>query len=210
MIRVALVDDHALVRKGLRQLLADQPDMSCAGEAADAHGALELVRGGGIDVLVLDLALAGASGLEVLARVRAHAPGLPVLVLSGYAEAAYAVPLLRLGAQAYLNKAGDPAEIVLALRALAAGRRYLTPATAERLAEAWAAPAGQPLHAQLSARELQVMLRLAQGQSVGQLAEGLSLSAKTVSTYRSRILDKLQLATNSDLTYYALQHGLIA
>ena len=209
MIRIAIVDDHALVRAGLRQFFAEQADFAIAGEAANGREALDIVRQAQVDVVVLDINMPGSSGVDALAAIKARAPALPVLILSGFSEAQYATTLLRQGASGYLNKDCDPDEIVAAVRTLARGRRYITPGVAERLADALGSPTDQPAHEQLSERELQVFLRLAQGQTVGQLAEGLHLSVKTVSTYRGRIMDKLQLASNSDLTYYALKNGLI-
>ncbi len=209
MIRIAIVDDHALVRAGLRQCLASQTDFSVVGEATTGHDALDIVRQGAVDVVVLDVAMAGGSGVDTLAAIRARAPHLPVLVLSSFAETHYAVTLLRLGASGYLNNRCSPEDIVSAIRTVAQGRKYITASVAEQLADAITAPADQPPHAALSGRELQVFLRLAQGQTIGHLADSLCLSAKTVSTYRGRIMDKLRLATNSDLTYYALKNGLI-
>lgn len=208
MIRVAIVDDHAIVRAGLRQFLAEQPDLHVAAEAADGRGALDLVREGGIDVLVMDLAMPGQGGVDALAAVRARAPELPVLILSGYPEAQYATTLLRQGASGYLNKECDPQEIVEAIRTVHQGRRYVSRAVAELLADGLVADE-RPPHELLSERELQVFLRLARGETLGQVAQGMSLSVKTVSTYRSRLLEKMRLATNSELTYYALKNGLI-
>ncbi len=213
MIRIAIVDDHALVRAGLRQFFAEQADFAVVAEAADGREALEIVRRGQVDVVVLDIAMPGQSGVDTLAAIRARQATLPVLILSGHAEEHYAMSLLRLGASGYLNKAGDPTEIVAAVRTLACGRRYVSAETASRLAEDLADSARgaetRAPHEQLSERELQVFLRLAGGQTVGQLALGLSLSAKTVSTYRSRVMVKMGLASNSELTHYALRHGLI-
>lgn len=209
MIRIAIIDDHALVRAGLRQFFADQADFVVAGEAANSREAMDLVRQGGLDVVVLDIAMPDSSGVDTLAAIRAREPTLPVLILSGFAESHYATTLLRMGASGYLNKDCDPEDIVQAIRTVARGRRFITPGVAEQLADALGSPAGQPAHEQLSERELQVFLRLAQGQTIGHLADSLCLSVKTVSTYRSRIMGKLQLASNSDLTYYAIKNGLI-
>jgi DNA-binding NarL/FixJ family response regulator len=151
----------------------------------------------------------GQSGVDTLAAIRARAPDLPVLILSGYAEEHYATTLLRQGASGYLNKECDPQEIVRAIRTVARGRRYITAGVAERLAEGLHGSGDVPLHEQLSERELQVFLRLAKGETVGHIAEGMSLSVKTVSTYRTRVMEKMHLASNSDLTYYALKNGLI-
>jgi len=209
MIRVGIVDDHAIVRSGLRRFIGDQVDLRVTGEAADGAGALQLAREGEVDVLLMDLAMPDQSGVDVLAAIKARFPDLPVLILSGYPEAHYATTLLRQGASGYLNKECDPEEIAAAIRTVALGRRYVTPAVAELLAEQMLATGERPPHEGLSERELQVFLRLAQGQTVGQMAEAMHLSVKTVSTYRTRVLDKLKLRSNSDLTYYALKNGLI-
>jgi len=209
MIRVAIVDDHAIVRTGLRQFLCEHNDIEVVGEAANGGEALSLVRGGGIDVLMMDIAMPGPSGIDVLGNIRAHAPQLPILILTGYPEAHYATNLLRQGASGYLNKECEPEEIVTAVRALARGRRYITPGVAELLADRLHTDTDQEPHEILSEREFQVFLRLAQGETITAIATTLALSVKTVSTYRSRVLEKMTLASNSDLTYYALKHQLI-
>jgi DNA-binding NarL/FixJ family response regulator len=210
MIRIGIVDDHKIVRAGLRQFLADEVDFRVVAEAADGREALDIARQGDIDVLVMDLAMPGQGGVDALAAIKARFPQLPVLILSGFPEAHYATTLLRQGASGYLNKECDPEEICTAIRTLARGRRYITPAVAELLADGAAAgEADKPLHEQLSAREMQVFLRLAKGETVGQVAEAMFLSVKTVSTYRTRLMEKLRLQSNSELTYYALKNGLI-
>jgi len=209
MIRIAIVDDHALVRAGLRQFFADQVDLRVTAEAASGREALDIVRKGDVDVVLLDIGMPDVSGVDALAAIRARAPELPVLILSGYAEAHYATTLLRLGASGYLNKDCDPEDIVRAVRTVARGRKFITPAVAEQLADSLGGAGERPLHEQLSERELQVFLRLAQGQTIGHLADSLCLSVKTVSTYRGRVMEKMHLASNSDLTYYALKNGLI-
>ncbi len=208
-IRIAIVDDHAMVRAGLRQFFADQDDFHVVAEAANGREAMDIVRGGEVDVVLLDIAMPGQNGVDTLAAIRARAPTLPVLILSGHAESHYAATLLRLGASGYLNKDCDPDELVKAVRTVARGRKYITAAMAECLAEGLASGHERPPHEQLSERELQVFLRLAKGETIGHVALGLSLSVKTVSTYRSRVMEKMLLASNSDLTYYALKHGLI-
>lgn len=208
MIRVAIVDDHAIVRAGLRQFLSEQIDLEVTAEAADGRAALDLVRAGGFDVLVMDLSMPGQGGVDALVAIRARAPALPVLILSGFPEEHYATALLRHGASGYLNKECDPEEIVDAIRTVHQGRKYVTRAVAELLAEGLVS-VERPPHEQLSEREFQVFLRLAQGESIGQIAQGMSLSVKTVSTYRTRLLEKMRLSSNSDLTYYALKNGLI-
>jgi len=209
MIRIAIVDDHAIVRAGLRQFFADQPDFAVVAEAANGREALEIVRAGEIDVMVLDISMPEQNGVDTLAAIKLRAAELPVLILSGFPEAHYATTLLRQGASGYLNKDCDPEEIVKAIRTVFRGRKYISSGLAERLAEGLVAGGDKPLHEQLSERELQVFLRLAQGQTIGHLADDLSLSVKTVSTYRSRVMDKMGLESNSDLTYYALKNGLI-
>jgi DNA-binding NarL/FixJ family response regulator len=209
MIRIAIVDDHAIVRAGLRQFFADQPDFAVVAEAANGRDALAIVRAGEIDVMVLDISMPEQNGVDTLAAIKLRAPELPVLILSGFPEAHYATTLLRQGASGYLNKDCDPEEIVKAIRTVFRGRKYISAGLAERLAEGLVAGGDKPLHEQLSERELQVFLRLAQGQTIGHLADDLSLSVKTVSTYRSRVMDKMGLESNSDLTYYALKNGLI-
>jgi DNA-binding NarL/FixJ family response regulator len=209
MIRIAIVDDHAMVRAGLRQFFADQPDFAVVGEAANGREALDIVRAGDVDVMVMDIAMPGQSGVDALAAIRARAPDLPVLILSGFAEEHYATTLLRQGASGYLNKDCDPEEIVKAIRTVYRGRKYITAGVAERLADGLSDGGDKPRHEQLSERELQVFLRLAKGESVGHMAESMSLSVKTISTYRTRVMEKMGLASNSDLTYYALKNGLI-
>ena len=210
MIRVAIVDDHAIVRTGLRQFLAEHVDLRVTGEAANGREALDLARGGEVDVMLMDISMPDQSGVEALSAIKARFPDLAVLILSGFPEAHYATTLLRQGASGYLNKECDPEEIVTAIRTVFRGRRYITPAVAEQLADNLAGGGGdRPAHEQLSERELQVFLRLAKGEAVGQLADSLCLSVKTVSTYRTRVLEKLALQSNSDLTYYALKNGLI-
>ena len=209
MIRIAIVDDHAMVRAGLRQFFADQSDFEVVAEAANGREALDIVRKGEVDVIVMDIAMPDQSGVDALAAIRARAPDLPVLILSGYPEEHYATTLLRQGASGYLNKDCDPEEIVKAIRTVARGRKYITIGVAERIAEGVGGGGEKLPHESLSERELQVFLRLAKGETVGHMAESMSLSVKTVSTYRKRVMEKVQLSSNSDLTYYALKNGLI-
>ena len=209
MIKIAIVDDHALVRAGLRQYLSEQVDLQVVAEATNGRDALDIVRKGLVDVLVMDLSMPEQSGVDALAAIRARAPELPVLILSGFPEAHYATTLLRQGASGYLNKECEPEEIVTAIRTVARGRKYITPAVAELLADNLGGNADKPLHEQLSEREFQVFLRLAKGETIGHMADSLSLSVKTVSTYRTRVMEKMKLESNSDLTYYALKNGLI-
>ena len=209
MIRIAIIDDHAMVRAGLRQFFSDQSDFSVVAEASNGRAALEIVRAGEVDVILLDISMPDQSGVDALAAIRARAPDLPVLILSGFPEEHYATTLLRQGASGYLNKDCDPQDIVSAIRTVHRGRKYISPGVAERLADGLTKGGDKLPHEQRSERELQVFLRLAKGETIGNLAVGMSLSVKTVSTYRTRIMEKMKLESNSDLTYYALKNGLI-
>lgn len=209
MIKVGIVDDHAIVRSGLKQFLAEHVDLRVVGEAANGREAIDLVRKEEIDVLIMDLSMPGQSGIDALAMLRAKAPDMGILILSGYPEAHYAINLIRQGASGYLNKECDPSEIVEALRTISLGKRYLTPTVADLLAQQLHRKEDAPPHEQLSEREFQVFLKLARGETAGNIADQLSLSVKTVSTYRTRLMEKMGLASNSDLTYYALKNGLI-
>ena len=209
MIRVAIVDDHAIVRAGLRQFFSEQVDLRVTGEAANGREAVDLVRRGEVDVMVMDLSMPEHGGVDALAAIRARAPDLPVLILSGFPETHYATTLLRQGASGYLNKECDPEEIVRAIRTVYRGRRYITAPVAELLADSLGGNPDKLPHEQLSEREFQVFLKLARGETAGDIAKSLSLSVKTVSTYRTRLMEKLGLSSNSDLTYYALKNKLI-
>jgi two-component system, NarL family, invasion response regulator UvrY len=208
MIRIGIVDDHAIVRTGLRQFLSDEVDLRVTGEAANGREALDLARKGDVDVLLMDLSMPEQGGVDALMSIKARFPELPIVILSGFPEQHYAVTLLKQGASGYLNKDCDPNEIATAVRTVARGRKYVTPGVAELLANSLGSTDEAPHH-KLSERELQVFLRLAQGETVGKIAESMFLSVKTISTYRSRVLEKLELQTNSDLTYYALKNGLV-
>ena len=209
MIRILIVDDHAIVRSGLKQYFSEHVDLRVVGEAASGREAIDLVRTTEMDVLVMDLSMPGQSGIDALAMIRAKAPDVGVLILSGYPEAHYAMNLIRQGASGYLNKECEPLEIVEAIRTIALGKRYITPSVAQLLAQQLGRKSDAPPHEQLSEREFQVFLKLARGQTAGDIAEALSLSVKTVSTYRTRLMEKMALSSNSDLTYYALKNKLI-
>jgi len=208
-VRVGIADDHPITRTALRAYLDEQDDIRVVAEATCGREAIDLVRTHPMDVLLLDLDMPGQSGIDALGMIKAKAEHVGVLVLSGYPEHQYAVPLIRSGASGYLNKACEPAEIANAIRKVASGSRYITAVVAELLATQVIMPPQGGLHESLSARELQVFLKLAQGKTAGEVASELSLSAKTVSTYRARLMVKLQARSNSDLTYYALKHRLL-
>lgn len=209
MIRVGIVDDHKIVRAGLKQFLSEHVDLRVTGEAGNGVEALDMVRQGELDVLLLDLSMPEQGGVDALKAIKARSPELPVLILSGFPETHYAITLLRQGASGYLNKECDPEEIVQAIRTVSMGRKYISQAVATLLAEGVAGGLERPAHELLSERELQVFLRLAKGETIGGMAEAMFLSVKTVSTYRTRVLEKLKLGSNSELTYYAMTHGLI-
>jgi len=209
MIRIAIVDDHALMRAGLSQFLAEHVDLRVVAECCDAREALDAVRQEVADVMLLDISMPGLNGIDALHAIKARAPALPVLIFSSFPAAHYAINVLRRGAAGYLPKDCEPEEIVKAIRTAAMGRRYITAGVAEQLAAVFVSGADLAPHDRLSDRELQVFLRLAAGETVGEVAVCMSLSVKTVSTYRTRVMEKMELVSNSDLTYYALKTGLI-
>ncbi|KQM80566.1 MULTISPECIES: response regulator [Xylophilus] len=209
MIKIGIVDDHAIVRSGLKQFFSDHVDLRVVGEAGNGREAIDLIRNTEIDVLVMDLSMPGQTGLDALGMIRAKAPDVGILILSGYPEEHYAMNLIRQGASGYLNKECEPIEIVNAIRTISLGRRYITPAVADLLAQQLNRKDDAPVHESLSEREFQVFLKLAKGETAGDIAKSLSLSVKTVSTYRTRLMEKMNLASNSDLTYYALKNKLI-
>jgi two-component system, NarL family, invasion response regulator UvrY len=209
MIKIAIVDDHAVVRSGLRQFFADQIDFMVVAEAVNGREAMEIARNIELDVLLMDISMPDQSGIDALIAIKARWPDLPVLILSGFPEEHYATTLLRQGASGYLNKDCEPDEIVKAIRTVARGRKYITAGVAERLADGLMGNSDKLPHEHLSERELQVFLRLARGETIGNMAVSMSLSVKTVSTYRTRVMEKMNLESNSDLTYYALKNVLI-
>jgi two-component system, NarL family, invasion response regulator UvrY len=208
MTRVLIADDHAVVRRGLKEILTEEFSPLEVGEARDARDALDRVLQQEWDVLLLDINMPGRNGLEVLEEVRRLRPKLPVLVLSAYGEEDYAVRAFKLGAAAYLTKQSASDELLVAFRKVLSGGRYITASLAERLAAALGDPIQQERHEALSNRELQVLRLIAAGRTIKEIASDLSLSEKTIGTYRTRISDKMGLRTNVELTRYALQHGL--
>jgi len=208
-VRVLIVDDHAIVREGLKRILADAPELRVAGEAASGTEAIRLVREGSWDVMLLDVSLPGANGLEVLRAVRECVPQLPVLVLTMYPEDQYAIRMLRAGAAGYLTKEGAPGQLVTAIRKVAAGGKYISPAVAEKLAWELERRKQPATHEDLSNREFEILRLIASGKTVSQIAQDLHLSVKTVSTYRMRLLTKLNMKSNAELTHYAIKGGLV-
>ncbi len=209
MIRLLICDDHALVREGFKQILAEVPDLRVAGEAADGPEAIQQIRHGGIDVVLLDIALPGRDGLDVLKQVHQEFPKLPVLIVSTYPEKQYALRCLRLGASGYLNKGTDPSELIAAIRKVAQGGMFVSPTVAETLASAMRKDTGQPPHELLSQREYQVFSLIAAGKSLTEIAAQLSLSLNTVSTYRARIMEKINTHNDVETALYAVQHHLV-
>lgn len=208
-IRVALIDDHSIVRAGLRAFLEEFSDIEVVAEGASGRDAIDIVRNHPLDVIVMDISMPGQTGLDVLANIKARNPDMGILILSGYPEEHYALNLMRQGVSGYLNKQCEPEEILKAIRKIADGSKYISPQVAELLAMQLNKPEDGPPHKQLSEREFQVFLRLAKGETVGDISTSLNLSVKTVSTYRTRIMEKMTLSSNSDLTYYAIKNHLI-
>lgn len=209
MIRVLIADDHAVVRRGVRLVLESTARIVVAAEAATGAEALEKARKEQFDVAVLDMSMPGPGGLEVLKQMKAEHPRLPVLILTMHPEDQYAVRAFRAGASGYLTKQSIPEELITAVETVAAGRKYITPSVADALASEVHHDTTKLPHEQLSDREYQVLLRIAAGKTVGEIAEELRLSPKTVSTYRSRILEKMEIRTSAELTHYAFQHKLV-
>jgi two-component system, NarL family, invasion response regulator UvrY len=209
VIRVLVADDHPLIRSGLRQVLAQEPDVAVLGEAEDSEKLLELIDQQGWDVVLLDITMPGRGGLDALREIHRRRPALPVLVLSVHAEEQFAVRAIKAGASGYLSKTDPPTEIVRAIRKVVSGKKYVSAALAENLANALESGSERPLHESLSDREFQVMGRIASGRTVSQIAAEISLSVKTVSTYRARVLEKMNMRTNAELTRYAIQNGLV-
>ena len=208
MATVLIVDDHAVVRGGLRQFLAGTDDLEITAEAASGAEAVDLVKSGEWSLVLLDIALPDLSGLEVLKRIKRLRPGLPVLIFSMFSEDEFAIPSLEAGASGYLNKDSPPSQILRAIRTVVDGARYISPTLAEKLL-AGVVPAGRKLaHEALSPRETEVLLMLSKGTSLTRIGESLHLSVKTVSTYRSRILEKLGMKSNAELTRYVIENRL--
>lgn len=209
MIKVILCDDHALIRRGIRDTLSDSEDIEVVGEAGDYGELRALLRDKSCDVLVLDINLPGRSGLDVLHVLKEEGSTLRVLVVSMYPEDQYAMRALKAGASGYLNKGTDAAQIVAAVRTVAQGKKYVTPEMAQMLVDNLTTPTQEDAHQKLSDRELQTLVMIASGKRLSDIAEQLLLSPKTVSVYRARVLEKLGLTNNSELTVYAIRNGLV-
>jgi two-component system invasion response regulator UvrY len=208
-IRVAIADDHPIVREGLKHILADTRDIAVAGEAETAAEAMRLARRGDCHVLVLDIVLPDRSGLEILRQIKKENPALAVLILSSHREDQYAIRALKAGAAGYLNKATQPRELINAIRQVASGTKYISAALAQDLANQIDEAHDVPPHETLSDREYQTLTLIASGKTVGTIAKELSLSVKTVSEYRSRLLTKMKLRNSAELTHYAIKNRLV-
>jgi len=208
-IRILIADDHPIVREGYKKILMSQPDMDVTGEAGNGQEVLDLVQKKDFDLILLDISMPGRSGLEILKELKGQKPHLPVMILSIYPEEQYAVRAFRDGASGYLTKASTPKELIAAIRKVSQGGRYVTEALAEKLTYFLHGDVDKAPHEKLSDREYQVMLLIASGKTVTQIAEELCLSVKTISTYRRHILEKMQFATNAEITMYAIQNKLL-
>ncbi len=209
MIKVLVADDHPVVREGLKQILAEAQDIDVAAEAEDGHELLEKVRKQAFDVVVLDLTMPGLMGLDALKQLKSEHPHLPILILSIHPEEQYALRVLRAGASGYLTKASAPDRLIGAIRKVHRGGNYVSSSLAERLADELRGDITKLPHEFLSDREYQVMCLIASGKTVTEIGDQLALSVKTVSTYRSRILEKMRMKTNAELTHYAIENKLV-
>jgi two-component system, NarL family, invasion response regulator UvrY len=209
MISILIADDHALFREGLKQILARHKEIRVADEASNGSEALAHVMRGKYDLVLLDISMPGRGGLDILAEIRRERPDLPVLILSMHPEEQYAVRVIKAGAAGYLTKESAASDLIHAIKKVAAGGKYISPGVAERLADAIEHSHDGPSHLTLSNREFQVMKMLASGRTLKEIADELILSEKTITTYRSRILEKMQLRNNVELSRYAMKHGLL-
>lgn len=208
-MRILIVDDHAVVRAGMKQILAESEQPFEVLEAGDASEAMRVLRDGGCDLMLLDIALPGKNGIDLLKQVKNEWRQLPVLMLSMYPEDQYAVRALRAGASGYMTKESAPDQLLDAIDKVSRGGRYISPALAELLAFEMDAVSDKPLHAALSDREYEVMCLIASGKTASEIAEELCLSVKTISTYRVRVLEKMKMKHNAELTHYAIKHNLV-
>lgn len=209
MIRILIADDHAIVRKGLKQLLLEEFPTAKVEESGDAEDLINKATQSQWDVVICDMSMPGRSGLDALRQIRQTSPSLPVLIMSMHPEDQYALRVLKAGASGYLNKESIHDELIKAIRTVLLGKKFITPSIAEKLAEAFDTDTGHQLHESLSDREFDVFKLLATGKSVSEIASQLSLSVTTVSTYRARIMEKMSMRSNADLTRYALEKSLI-
>ena len=209
MIKILIADDHAVVREGVKHILSEMPDMVIAGEAGKGQEVLEKVGKNEYDLILLDIAMPGRDGLEILKDLKLQKPKLPVLILSMFPEEQYALRALKSGASGYLTKDSIPDELIKAIQKIVRGGKYISSSFSEKMLFSFDSDAEKPLHETLSDREYQVMRMIASGKTLKEIADELALSVKTVSTYRSRILDKMGMKNNVELTHYAVKHRLV-
>jgi len=209
MIKLLIADDHTMFREGLKHILAEYPDLVVTDEASNGQEVLDKIWKNNYDMVLLDITMPGMTGLEVLKQLKNEKPKLPVLILSMHPEEQYAIRVLRAGASGYLTKESAPDELITAIRKISQGRKYITPSLAERLATEVEADSEKPLHDILSDREYQVLRMIAAGKTVKHIAKELSLSIKTVSTYRTRIMEKMNMKTNAEVMHYVIKHQLL-
>lgn len=211
ILRVLIADDHAIVREGLKQIISGSSNIVVAAEAENGQQAIQKVRSGGFDVLLLDISMPDRNGIDVLKQVKKEFPALAVLMLTMHREDQYAIRAIKAGASGYLTKQSAPAELINALHEVAAGRKYITAALAQELAnQIGGGDLGKLRHELLSDREYQTLVMIASGKTVGEIAAELALSVKTISMYRSRLLQKMRMRHNAELTHYAIRHRLVA
>ena len=209
MIKILIADDHGIIRKGIKQILSRTSDIEVTAEASTGQEALEKIWTSHFDLVILDISLPGRNGLEILKQIKSYKPKLPVLILSMYPEEQYAIRVLRAGASGYLTKESGKNELVEAIRRIAEGKKYITPSLAEKLASELEPSNDKALHERLSDREYHILCMIAKGKSSNEIAEELALSVKTVSTHRARVLEKMGMKSNAELTYYAVQSKLV-
>ena len=209
MIKILIADDHTIFREGLKHILAEYPDLVVADEANNGQEVLDKIWKDNYDMVLLDITMPGMTGLEVLKQLKNDKPKLPVLILSMHPEEQYAIRVLRAGASGYLTKESAPDELITAIRKISQGRKYITSSLAERLASEVDPDSEKPLHEILSDREYQVLRMIAAGKTAKHIAKELSLSIKTVSTYRARIMEKMKMKTNAEVMHYVIKHQLL-
>ena len=209
MIKIMIVDDHAIVREGLKQIVRQTDDMEVVAEAENGSDMLKILQEKTFDIVLLDISIPGRNGIDYLKDVKQLKPDLPVLILSMHPEEQFAMRALTAGAAGYLTKKSASRELIAAIRKVADGRKYVSPEFADKILMELDKDAEKPPYKRLSDREFEVMRRIASGETISEIAEGLNLSVQTISTYRSRILDKMNLKTSAELTYYAIKNGLV-
>jgi two-component system, NarL family, invasion response regulator UvrY len=209
MIKILMADDHAIVREGMRQILADIPDIAIVAEASCGDEAYSLVRNGGWNFLLLDISMPGKNVLEIIKQAKLQFPTLPILIMSMFPEDQYAIRMLRAGVDGYLTKASAPEQLITAIRKLARGEKYISQTLAEQLVNELNPNRQKPLHNSLTDREFQVFIAIAKGKGLTEIAADMTLSVKTISTFRTRLLKKMQMTKNAEIMSYALKNNLL-